>query len=108
MSEVAAGFSVAERLADRVADIAASGPPGAVRARCEDLLVDVGGLCIAARNSNYARALIAGVDSGGPCTALGHAGGFSAEDAAMTEAGLAPMPTAFCGSPAALSTDRLA
>ncbi|MEK7835580.1 MAG: MmgE/PrpD family protein, partial [Pseudomonadota bacterium] len=37
----------------------------------------------AARNTDYIRALIAAVDHGGTCSALGHGGGFSAEDAAM-------------------------
>jgi 2-methylcitrate dehydratase PrpD len=75
--------SVAERLADRVAALPAENLPGAVRSRCEDLLIDVSGLCVAARATGYVRALIASVDAGGPCTAVGHAGGFSAEDAAM-------------------------
>jgi 2-methylcitrate dehydratase PrpD len=75
--------SVAERLADRVTLLAAGRIPATVRTRCEDLLIDIAGLCVAARNSDYVRALIASVDGGGPCTAIGHAGGFSAEDAAM-------------------------
>src|SRR5205814_3445168 len=75
--------SVAERLADRVAALSAENVSKAVRARCEDLLVDVAGLCVAARRTEYVRALIASVDGGGPCTAIGHAGTFRAEDAAM-------------------------
>jgi len=76
-------MSVAEQLADSVAALCKASIPSVVRARVEDLLIDVGGLCIAARNTDYMRALIASVDGGGPCSALGHAGGFSAEDAAM-------------------------
>jgi 2-methylcitrate dehydratase PrpD len=75
--------SVAEQLVDRVAALRAETFPKAVRARCEDLLIDVAGLCVAARGTDYVRALIASVDGGGPCTAIGHAGAFSAEDAAM-------------------------
>jgi 2-methylcitrate dehydratase PrpD len=75
--------SVAEQLADRVAALSAAGLPKPVRARCEDLLIDVAGLCAAARATDYVRALIASVDGGGPCTAIGHPGGFRAEDAAM-------------------------
>src|SRR5215813_9357829 len=75
--------SVAEQLVDRVAAASATDLPPAVRSRCEDLLIDVAGLCVAARGSDYVRALIASVDRGGPCTAIGHAGGFGAEDAAM-------------------------
>jgi 2-methylcitrate dehydratase PrpD len=77
------GRSVAEQLVDRVAALAADRIPAAVRTRCEELLIDVAGLCVAARNSSYVGALVASVDGGGPCTAIGHAGGFSAEDAAM-------------------------
>src|SRR5438094_5789804 len=75
--------SVAERLVAAAASLSSGGIPARVRLRCEDLLVDVGGLCVAARNGDYIRALVASVDGGGPCTAIGHAGGFRAEDAAM-------------------------
>ncbi|TMH82990.1 MAG: MmgE/PrpD family protein, partial [Betaproteobacteria bacterium] len=75
--------SVAERLVAAIASLSSGGIPAQVRLRCEDLLVDVGGLCVAARASDYVRALVASVDGGGPCTAIGHAGGFRAEDAAM-------------------------
>src|SRR6266850_597027 len=75
--------SVAERLVDATASLSSGGIPAQVRQRCEDLLVDVGGLCVAARASDYVRALVASVDGGGPCTAIGHAGSFRAEDAAM-------------------------
>src|SRR3979490_962945 len=75
--------SVAERLVDATASLSSGGIPAQVRLRCEDLLVDVGGLCVAARSSDYVRALVASVDGGGPCTAIGHAGSFRAEDAAM-------------------------
>src|SRR2546423_9801303 len=75
--------SVAERLVAAIASLSSGDIPAQVRLRCEDLLVDVGGLCAAARASDYVRALVASVDGGGPCTAIGHAGGFRAEDAAM-------------------------
>src|SRR5213083_855010 len=75
--------SVAERLVAATSSLSPRGVPAEVRLRCEDLLVDVGGLCVAARSSDYIRALVASVDGGGPCTAIGHAGSFRAEDAAM-------------------------
>src|SRR5258707_11891580 len=75
--------SVAERLAAAAASLSQAGVPAKVRLRCEDLLIDVGGLCVAARESDYIRALVASVDGGGPCTAIGHPGGLRAEDAAM-------------------------
>ena len=77
------GRSVAQRLVDRVAELDAGRIPPEVRARCEDLLIDVAGLCVAARSTKYVGALIRSVDSGGRCTAIGHSGGFHAEDAAM-------------------------
>ena len=75
--------SVAERLVAATSSLSPGGVPAEVRLRCEDLLVDVGGLCVAARSSDYIRALVASVDGGGPCIAIGHAGSFRAEDAAM-------------------------
>jgi 2-methylcitrate dehydratase PrpD len=77
------GDSVAEQLATRVVSLAPGSIPADVRATCAALLLDVGGLCVAARRSDYVGALLAAVDQGGPCTAIGHAGGFGAEDAAM-------------------------
>src|SRR5258708_11038726 len=75
--------SVAERLVAATASLSSADIPAKVRLRCEDLLIDVVGLCVAARKSDYIRALVASVDCGGPCTALGHAGGLRPEDAAM-------------------------
>jgi 2-methylcitrate dehydratase PrpD len=75
--------SVAERLVGAVAALRVERLPGEVRARCEDLLLDVAGLCLAARRTDYVDALSRSVDAGGPCTVLGRPGGFRAEDAAM-------------------------
>src|SRR5947199_1374372 len=75
--------SVAERLVAATASLSPGNIPAQVRLRWEDLLIDVGGLCIAARASDYVRALVASVDGGGPCTAIGQPGSFRAEDAAM-------------------------
>lgn len=75
--------TVAERLAEAAHAAARAGIAPAVRARCEDLLLDVSGLCVAARDTDYLRALLASVECGGACTAIGHPGGWSAEDAAM-------------------------
>jgi len=75
--------TVAERLVERLSLVASRGLPSPVRNRCEELLIDVAGLCVAARNSDYVQALIRSVDAGGPSTAIGHGGGFRPEDAAM-------------------------
>lgn len=75
--------AVAERLADQSAALTVEAIPAVVRARAEELLVDVVGLCVAARHTDYVKAVIAGVDAGGPCTAIGHQQTFSAEAAAL-------------------------
>ena len=76
-------LSVAEILARDAHALQVKGLPAKVRATCEDLLIDVAGLCVAARNTNYALAVKRSLDPGGACTALGHAGSYGAEDAAL-------------------------
>jgi 2-methylcitrate dehydratase PrpD len=75
--------SVAEAVAEQAAALDPGSVPAAVRARAEELLIDVVGLCVAARGTGYMKALLAGVDAGGPCTAIGHAGGYAPETAAL-------------------------
>jgi len=75
--------AVAEKLADLVLALRPEGIPAPVRARAEELLIDVVGLCVAARQTDYIQALVAAVDGGGACTAIGHPSGYSAEDAAL-------------------------
>ena len=38
-----------------------------------NLLLDVAGLCVAARNTDYVAAALAGWEANGSCTAIGHA-----------------------------------
>jgi 2-methylcitrate dehydratase PrpD len=57
--------------------------PPAVRRRAEELLIDVVGLCVAARRTDYMKAVIAAQDAGGPCTAIGHARSYGPEHAAL-------------------------
>lgn len=73
-------MTVAERLAQ--ACLAATLTP-AMEATGETLLIDIAGICVAARQSDFLSAARAGVDVGGPCTVIGLAGGFSPADAAM-------------------------
>jgi 2-methylcitrate dehydratase PrpD len=75
--------SVAQKLARRIAALRAASLPPAVVRKCEDLAVDVTGLCIAARNEDYVRAAFAACDDEGPCTAIGHARTLSAAAAAL-------------------------
>ena len=76
-------ISVAEQLADSIAGLRAERLPLAVRRKCEDLLIDVAGLCVTARNEDYIKSALAGCDDEGPCTAIGHARTFSAASAAF-------------------------
>ncbi|MGA8961586.1 MAG: MmgE/PrpD family protein, partial [Pseudolabrys sp.] len=83
MSTKLPAISVAEQLAQRIAAQSADRLPSAVRQKCEDLLIDVAGLCVTARNENYIKAALAGCDDEGSCTAIGHARGFSTASAAF-------------------------
>ena len=74
-------IAVAEHLAERIAAVDAL--PDAVRAKCEETLIDVVGLCLAARNEDYVQAALDGWDDDGPCTAIGHARTLSAAGAAF-------------------------
>jgi 2-methylcitrate dehydratase PrpD len=75
--------SVAEQLAASITAARVDAFSGALRAKCEDLLIDVVGLCVTARNENYIESALAGCDDDGPCTAIGHTRGLSAAGAAF-------------------------
>ena len=75
--------SIAERITDQALALDVNAIPPAVRTRIDELLIDVVGLCVAARNTDYIKALLAGVDSGGPATAIGHKATYAPETAAM-------------------------
>ncbi|MBI3704356.1 MAG: MmgE/PrpD family protein [Rhizobiales bacterium] len=75
--------SVAQHLAERTAALRADALPAAVRRKCEDLLIDVVGLCVTARNEDYIVSALAGCDDDGPCTAIGHTRTLSAASAAF-------------------------
>src|SRR5688572_30500012 len=70
--------SISEKLAEAIA--AASEPP---RDLVEKLLIDVAGLCVAARNTDYMGAALSAWESSGGCTALGHARALDAGGAAF-------------------------
>ncbi|MEX0751529.1 MAG: MmgE/PrpD family protein [Xanthobacteraceae bacterium] len=65
-------ISVAEHLVERILALKADRLPPAVRGKCDDLLVDVVGLCVTARNEDYVKTAVAGWDDEGPCTAISH------------------------------------
>ena len=76
-------ISVAEILADKIVAQKPGGLPAATRRKCEDLLVDVVGLCVTARNEDYVQSAISACDDDGPSTAIGHAHTLSAAGAAF-------------------------
>ena len=75
--------SVAEQLVDRIVALAPERLPDGLCDKCEDLLVDVIGLIVTARNEDYVQATLAACDDDGPCTAIGHARTLSAAGAAL-------------------------
>jgi 2-methylcitrate dehydratase PrpD len=75
--------SVAEHLADTVVTLDAGKLPAVVRRTCEDLLIDVAGLCVTVRDADYIKASLAGWEDDGPCTAIGHARTMTAAGAAF-------------------------
>jgi 2-methylcitrate dehydratase PrpD len=75
--------AVAERLAEQIAAAGGKDLPAAVREKCAHTLIDVVGLCLAARNEDYVRSALTGCDDDGPCTAIGHARMLSAAGAAL-------------------------
>jgi len=77
------GVTASERLAAWLASARDEPLPLRVAALVQRLIVDVVGLCVAARREDYIEATLGAVDRGGPCTAIGHAGGFDAFGAAL-------------------------
>jgi 2-methylcitrate dehydratase PrpD len=75
--------TVAEHLGAWLASSDPSAFPEETREIAHRLLLDVTGLCVAARRTDYIAATMASVDRGGTCTAIGHAGGFDAFGAAL-------------------------
>src|ERR1700751_1777295 len=76
-------ISVAETLADKVAALKPGTLPPVTTRKCEDLLIDVVGLCVTARNADYVASALAGWDDDGACTAIGHARTLTASGSAF-------------------------
>src|SRR6266571_4883876 len=94
--------SVAEILARKVAALEPPRLPAPVRRKCEDLLIDVVGLCLTARKQDYVKAALAGWDEEGPCSAIGHGRGMSAAGAVIVPAVLAACERYHPDGPSAL------
>src|ERR1700693_5816660 len=76
-------ISVAETLAEKIFALKPGALPASTTRKCEDLLIDVVGLCVTARNEDYARSALSGYDDDGPCTAIGHVRTLNAAGAAF-------------------------
>src|SRR5215467_13491658 len=76
-------IALAETLAQNIAALDAARLPQAVGEKCEELLIDVIGLAVTARNEDYVQSVLAACDDDGPCTAIGHARTLSAAAAAF-------------------------
>ena len=77
------GISVAETLAEKIVALQPGALPAVTTRKCEELLIDVFGLCVTARNEDYIESALAGCDDDGPCTAIGHARTLTAAGAAF-------------------------
>jgi 2-methylcitrate dehydratase PrpD len=75
--------SVAETLAQKIAALKPDALPPSTTGKCEDLLIDVVGLCVTARNEDYVKSAIAASDDDGPCTVIGHSRALTAAGAAF-------------------------
>ena len=76
-------IAIAEHLAQKICALDATKLPPAVREKCVELLIDVVGLAVTARNEDYVKAVLAACDDDGPCTAIGHTRTLSAAAAAL-------------------------
>jgi 2-methylcitrate dehydratase PrpD len=75
--------SVAQTLAEKIVALKPGALPAITRRKCEDLLIDVVGLCVTARNEDYVASSKKGCDDDGPCTAIGHQRTLTAAGAAF-------------------------
>src|SRR5260370_28467616 len=75
-------LSVSEQLAAAFSGMPAT-LPVAVVGMCDAVLMDVAGLCVAARKSDYLQAALRATAEPGLCTLIGHTGGFNVATAAL-------------------------
>jgi 2-methylcitrate dehydratase PrpD len=74
---------VAEALAEKIAEVRPGMLPPSTTRKCQDLLIDVVGLCVTARNEDYVASAINSCDDDGICTAIGHIRTLTATGAAF-------------------------
>ncbi|HEX9435388.1 MAG TPA: MmgE/PrpD family protein, partial [Burkholderiales bacterium] len=73
--------SIAEQLAGAIEGARAGAP--AFRDTAEKLLIDIAGLCVAARRTDYVHATLTSWEGAGTCTAIGHERALDAGGAAL-------------------------
>ena len=73
--------SVCEQLAGAFSGLEAI--PDAVARMCDALLMDLTGICVAARRADYVAAALRATNESGVCTLIGHAGAFNPATAAL-------------------------
>ena len=81
-SKTTALLTVAERVASVIAALPRTTPPE-MEATCRSLLIDITGLCLAARHSDFMRTTLAATDESGACTVIGQRDGRSVAMAAL-------------------------
>ncbi|MDB5874238.1 MAG: 2-methylcitrate dehydratase [Ramlibacter sp.] len=74
-------MSVSEKLAEAFAGEPAV--PRSVRQMCDVLLMDLAGICVAARRADYVQAALRATGEAGACTLIGHSGNFNPATAAL-------------------------
>src|SRR5258708_38716948 len=77
--------ALAEILARGIAAVRPEALPGPVRRVAEDLVLDVVGLCLAARHTDYVAAALGAADGEGRCTVIGHARPLDSAGAALVK-----------------------
>ncbi len=72
-------------VSERLAAVFAGAPtiPANVTSMCDALLMDLAGLCVAARNADYVQAALRATGEPGACTLIGHPGGFNPATASL-------------------------
>lgn len=76
-------ISVAQALAEKIVAVKLGTLPLVTARKCEDLLVDVVGLCVTARNEDYVTSSLQAWEDDGPCTTIGHKRTLTAAGAAF-------------------------
>jgi 2-methylcitrate dehydratase PrpD len=81
--KASSGVPAGVRVADWLSSTSPADLPEATREIARRLLIDVAGLCVAARHETYVAAVQASAEGTGSCTAIGHPGTWTAFDAAL-------------------------